>query len=119
MTRQLNTTLFLALLLAGVVSFTGCRKADLELGYPNCVEKMIEDIEDRNDNPPQARISRWEVDGLTYYALDPGCCDQFIELYDEDCNYVCAPSGGIGGQGDGLCPSWTEQPTITLVWEDQ
>ncbi|MBA4217113.1 MAG: hypothetical protein IIA03_09610 [Proteobacteria bacterium] len=48
-------------------------------------------------------------DGRPAYLLTAPCCDHFNPLYDADGRYVCAPTGGFPGNGDGGCPDW--------VWE--
>ena len=48
-------------------------------------------------------------DGLRFYLFKPLCCDQLDKLYDVNGRYVCAPSGGFTGQGDGRCPAWVHR----------
>lgn len=45
-------------------------------------------------------------DGRPVYLSMSPCCDQFNKLYDADGRFICAPSGGLTGQGDGRCPRW-------------
>lgn len=45
-------------------------------------------------------------DGRPVYLFTPLCCDQFNPLYDAEGRFICAPSGGFGGAGDGKCPAW-------------
>ena len=45
-------------------------------------------------------------DGQIVYLHMAPCCDQFNKAYDADGRYLCAPSGGFTGQGDGRCPAW-------------
>jgi hypothetical protein len=40
------------------------------------------------------------------YLFTPMCCDQFTRLYDAEGRFICAPSGGFSGAGDGTCPAW-------------
>ncbi|MCE4557217.1 DUF6970 domain-containing protein [Roseateles cellulosilyticus] len=40
------------------------------------------------------------------YLLQAPCCDQFNRLYDAEGRYICAPTGGFAGSGDGKCPDW-------------
>jgi hypothetical protein len=54
-----------------------------------------------------------------YLASEETCCDQFTTLYDECFTPLCAPSGGLSGQGDGRCPDFYQQATNQqLVWRD-
>lgn len=53
-------------------------------------------------------MTRYEVNGKVYYQALAPCCDQFNPLYDERGHFVCAPSGGYTGRGDGQCPDLRE-----------
>lgn len=45
-------------------------------------------------------------EGQIVYLHMALCCDQFNKAYDADGRYLCAPSGGFTGRGDGRCPAW-------------
>ncbi|WP_457391396.1 DUF6970 domain-containing protein [Roseateles sp. P5_E1] len=45
-------------------------------------------------------------DDRPVYLFTPLCCDQFNQLYNAEGRFICAPSGGFGGAGDGKCPAW-------------
>ena len=47
-------------------------------------------------------------DDRPVYLFTPLCCDQFNRLYDAEGRFICAPSGGFGGAGDGKCPAWAQ-----------
>lgn len=53
-------------------------------------------------------------DGRPVYLFNAPCCDQFNRLYDGDGRYICAPTGGFTGQGDGRCPDWVH---TDLLWK--
>lgn len=53
-------------------------------------------------------------DGQPFYLVQSLCCDQFNPLYDAQGRYVCAPSGGFGGHGDGRCPAWARDLRLRL-----
>jgi hypothetical protein len=38
---------------------------------------------------------------------------------DQDCNYICAPYGGITGKGDGNCADFSDAKYLRLVWKDE
>lgn len=59
--------------------------------------------------PVQADEYVWN--GQTVYWFDFGCCDMYIEVYDAQCNYLCAPEGGIMAGGDGRCPTFYDEAT--------
>jgi hypothetical protein len=105
-------------LLVSMLMVSSCEKLVLPDETPACVNSKIREIKDEEVRNPPAEIWKWEVDGGTYYYITSYCCDAFSELYDDKCNLLCAPDGGITGGGDGRCPSWTSQPEKTLVWKD-
>lgn len=114
--------LFLAagMLLSGLLLFAyGCESSDDEIDVPSCIEDQIQQILSEPVRNPPAAVWKWEVDGQTFYYITSDCCDQFNYLYDTACDIVCAPDGGINGEGDGNCPEFSGQIEKTLVWEDQ
>lgn len=72
---------------------------------PEWLQKQIT-ISARSKYPNWISVQAWEHEGQTYYTLQAGCCDRFNELYDAKGQYLCAPSGGFTGQGDGKCTDW-------------
>lgn len=87
---------------------------------PSCVEAKIAALKaDPKQNPP-AQVDEYLYNGKKVYLLNSPCCDQFNPLYDEDCNLICAPSGGITGRGDGKCADFSSAAKhIRLVWKDE
>lgn len=112
MKRILPFVIFIVLVLPG------CKKLDIKIDVPNCIEQKIRKLYNSKVQNPPAKVYQWEVDGKVYYYFTSDCCDQFNYLYDEACNVVCAPSGGFTGSGDGTCPEWQGQKVETLIWED-
>ncbi len=114
-----KTFTFMVLSLIGLAFFfTSCEKLDLEIDVPGCVEEKIKEVKRRDVHNPPASVWKWEVDGNTYFYFTSDCCDQLNYLYDDKCNVVCAPDGGISGTGDGNCPEFEGELIKTLVWED-
>ncbi len=54
------------------------------------------------------KMMRYEIKGKVYYLVYAACCDQFNSLLDAHGRYVCSPSGGFTGRGDGSCPELAE-----------
>jgi len=107
------------MLLSGLLLFAyGCETSDSEIDAPTCIRAQIQQILSEPVRNPPAMVWKWEVDGQTYFYITSDCCDQFNYLYDTACNIVCAPDGGITGDGDGNCPEFSGQIEKTLVWED-
>ena len=97
---------------------TACEKPDLAIAVPNCIENKIQDIQNAPVENPPKEVWLWEYNGVSYYYFTAACCDQFSELYDADCNLVCAPDGGFTGMGDGNCVPGILNATKTLIWKD-
>jgi len=117
--KNLLKTLAAGLLLAGLAGFfCSCKKLDLEVSAPSCVEKKIRKIKRQEVWNPPAQVWKWEVDGQTYFYFTSDCCDQFHLLYDDQCDLVCAPDGGVTGGGDDNCPEFQGEIVRTLVWKD-
>lgn len=107
------------MLLCMALFLHSCVKIDLPEGTPDCVKGIARDIlKDEVRNPPAA-ISLLTYNGKDYYYVPPYCCDAFSELYDEDCNLICAPDGGFTGSGDRNCPAFIDSLVfVDIIWED-
>ncbi len=69
-------------------------------------------------NPPQS-IYSYTYRGQTVYYVPAQCCDQFSTLYDASGQVLCAPDGGVTGQGDGRCSDFFGARTNgVLIWRD-
>lgn len=93
-------------------NISSCAKDDI----PICVQQLITDIRSAPVQNPPVRIEEWRIANTVYYYVTSGCCDRFNHLYDNECNIVCAPDGGITGKGDGNCP--TGMTFKKVIWED-
>jgi hypothetical protein len=83
-----------------------------ELGkMPDCLKAII------NETNPQ-EVWRYTYKGNFVFVVTPGCCDLYVSVYDHNCNFICAPSGGFSGNGDGKCPDFEEEATNgVLIWK--
>jgi hypothetical protein len=87
---------------------------------PSCVQQKIIEIKAQAKWNPPAMINEYEYNGQRVFLISADCCDQFITLVDDKCNYICAPSGGITGNGDGKCKGFYQKARhIRLVWKDE
>lgn len=94
-----------------------CNKNRNEI--PSCIAQKIEFIKAQPKWNPAAEVNEYLYQGKKVYLFTSNCCDQYIELYDENCNYLCAPSGGLTGKGDGKCVDfYTAAKHIQLIWKD-
>lgn len=87
---------------------------------PECISNRIEQIKKEPRWNPPAQVNEYTYNGQQVFLFSSNCCDQYNEVYDANCNYVCAPSGGITGKGDGKCSDFLENAKhIRLVWKDE
>ncbi len=96
----------------------GCA-APAQSGNPEWIDELIREFENAPvGNPPQS-IWRYEYQGQGVYFVPAQCCDMFSAVYDAEGNMLCAPSGGLDGQGDGRCPNFAEERTqAQSIWQD-
>ncbi len=107
----------LATLLSGLI-FLQCRKNEND-NIPLCVMSKIALIKVQPKWNPPAEVAEYLYNDKRVFLFTSDCCDQYIQLYDENCNYICAPSGGFTGHGDGKCADFYSTATfIKLVWRD-
>ena len=91
----------------------GCQSIAIALDAPGCLKNFI-----RSSKPQPKEISSYLYNGKTVYLVVSDCCDFYNSLYDADCNYLCAPSGGITGKGDGKCSDFADKATNQkVIWK--
>jgi hypothetical protein len=96
---------------------TQCNKQKTET--PSCINRKIGQIKAEPKWNPAAEVNEYIYQGRHVYLFTSNCCDQYIMLYDGSCTYLCAPSGGIAGRGDGKCTDfYTMAKHVRLVWKD-
>ena len=96
-----------------------CNNEDITAEAPSCIMDKIEEIEGQSVWNPPAKIYRYQYNGATVYFVPSRCCDIMSTLYDENCNIICSPDGGITGNGDEQCPDFfTSRTNESLVWYD-
>ena len=111
----MNKTLLIIILILPLLS---CDNEEFVAEVPSCIERIINEIKSGTVWNPPAQVWKWETDENTYYYITSDCCDQWNYLYDEQCNVVCAPDGGITGMGDRNCPEFNESIVKSLIWSD-
>ncbi len=91
-----------------------------DTAIPACIRQKIEDIKKQRVWNPPAQINLYEYEGRKVYEISADCCDQFTTLVDENCTYICAPSGGFTGKGDRKCIDFYDKARhLSLVWQDE
>jgi uncharacterized protein DUF6970 len=79
-----------------------------------CIYKEIE----KEKNNCLDKVYEYEFNGETVYLFVPaGCPDAMYILYNENCDFVCSPSGGLSGNGDGRCLEfYNKAVNEKLIW---
>jgi hypothetical protein len=104
---------------AVLIFFSSCEKTKLE-GVPQCINSKIQKIKNQPRWNPPASVTEYRYNDKKVYLFSSDCCDRFEELFDEDCNYICAPGGGITGKGDMKCTDFYQKAVfVKLVWKDE
>lgn len=108
------------LLILLFILLTGCSDPSSINGEPEWVTILINEFKSKPvGNPPQS-IWQYTYDNQIVYYVPPQCCDQFSTLYYKEGNEICAPDGGITGNGDGKCPDFFEKrANEKLIWQDE
>ena len=87
---------------------------------PPWVGAMIKQMQNGPAGNPPLTLWRYTYNGRTVYYLPPQCCDQYSALYDSNQNRICAPDGGMAGNGDGRCADFYQKRTAQkLLWQDR
>lgn len=108
--------LLLVAVLAAAI-FTQCSKEEIPI--PACIQQKIDSLKKEPKSTPPIEVNSWMFNGRKVYLFSARCCDQLVKLYDENCNYVCAPSGGVRGTGDTLCRDFYQTAQhLSLIWKD-
>lgn len=86
---------------------------------PNFIEAMIQSIESAPVSVSPLYMERYLYRGKRfYYVPAPNiCCDLASNIYEENGNKLCSPSGGITGAGDGKCPEMLGVEK-EVIWRD-
>ncbi|MEI2823291.1 MAG: hypothetical protein V9F02_07665 [Chitinophagaceae bacterium] len=104
------------LLMSAALFLSGCAKNYTDF---SCINNKIAKIKAQKKWNPPAQVDEYLYQGKKVFLFSSDCCDQYHYLYDENCNVICAPSGGFTGHGDGKCANFfNEAQHIRLVWKD-
>jgi hypothetical protein len=86
---------------------------------PTWLRDLIQDLASQPVANPPASITAFTYRDETVYFLPSRCCDIPSVLYDVNGVVLCAPDGGITGQGDGRCQDFmTARRDERLIWAD-
>ncbi|MBW8888206.1 MAG: hypothetical protein JF616_10665 [Fibrobacteres bacterium] len=87
---------------------------------PAWVESRISQYKAERVADPPREIIEFDHGGSKVYLVSSDCCDQYDSLFDANQRYICAPSGGLGGLGDGKCDAVFDEHSAgrKVVWKD-
>jgi hypothetical protein len=92
---------------------TGAGGIRATVAYPACVQNVI-----TNGSTDYVQISQYIYNNKTVYLFTADCCDRYNYLFDDQCNRLCAPTGGFSGKGDLQCPDFVQAAVfIRVVWQ--
>lgn len=94
-----------------------CNKLDVPKDTPRCIKKLI-----RNEMKGcLSKVYKYYYNNQVVYLFEPeNCPDELYYLYDEDCNLICSPDGGLSGLGDGTCPDFYQSAiNQELIWSKE
>lgn len=107
------------LFILSILVFFSCDEIIDEDGATSCIREKIEKIKKEPVANPPTEVYSYEYKGKTVFYITSDCCDQYNNLYDINCDLICAPDGGITGTGDGKCSDFFQTATNeTLIWKD-
>ncbi len=87
---------------------------------PACMQDKVRVFAAAEKENPPRKIIRYTYDSKTVYYIPPVCCDNYSDLYDENCSLLGHPDGGFTGRGDGRYPDFAGKASNEkIMWEDK
>jgi hypothetical protein len=89
-------------------------KIDVPKGTPKCIKKKIRQENDKC----LYKVYEYTYQGKIVFLFVPANCpDALYDFYNENCDLICSPSGGISSNCDGKCTDFYHQTTNEkLIW---
>ena len=102
-----------------VISTYACSSTTNHHANSKCIQTKIAAFQEEPLANPPIEIYQYSYYEEVVYFVSAPCCDMYNTLYDENCNIICYPSGGITGEGDGRCKDFFEtRSNEKLIWKD-
>lgn len=102
-----------------VLNIVSCKKHDNSNPIPACLQSSIDSSLALPRESMYVQLDEYRYQGRSVYLFYAGCCDRVNLLFDGNCNYLFAPSGGFTGMGDMSHPNFfTEAVKVTTLWKD-
>jgi hypothetical protein len=106
----------LLFLFALAALLTQCEKDEIII--PACIQQKIDSIKQLPKADPPLQVHAWDYGGRRVYLFS-SCCNELVKVFDENCNYVCSPSGGPTGFGDSTCTDFYQTAQHkAIIWKD-
>ncbi|HEY5408125.1 MAG TPA: hypothetical protein VIJ92_13605 [Ginsengibacter sp.] len=108
-------------LLISLAGFFSCTKNIIQTtGVPLCIQQKIEVFKSEpKGNPPQS-IIQYTYHKKRVFYIPAQCCDQYSQVFDENCNLISHPDGRITGRGDGNPVNFFKDATDSItIWRDE
>ncbi len=87
---------------------------------PDCIKNLISSFKKEEVTNPARSIYSYIYKGKKVYYTSGPCCDNFSDLYNENCKLIGHPNGGFTGRGDGKFPDFKKMITNEkLIWKDK
>ncbi len=100
-----------------ITNYTVEKNNDIDTSVSECILGKIDTLKSIGNNAYSLAVNQYYYKGKICYLFLGGCCDMYNILVDNNCNIICAPSGGVHGGGDGRCPDFdAESLFIREVW---
>src|SRR5690349_13179696 len=77
------------LLMLPLLSSTDCSPKHK---LPACLTKMLDERMKGDGRSAPLEVTEYDYNGKVVYLFTMPCCDQSNDVYDRDCNRICAPS---------------------------
>lgn len=89
-----------------------------EQNVPACVQQLLDTAAASKPPVLPLEVVEYEYKGRRVYLFQADCCDFLNIAYDEQCNRICAPSGGFTGGGDGKCRDFDSVARkVRVIWK--
>ena len=102
-----------------LITFSSSKCEKEETPIPACIQQKIDSIKQTPKSSPPAQVHSWLYRGTTVYLFSATEPNQLVTVWNESCQYICAPSGGVSGGGDSTCTDFFQEAQHTgVIWQD-
>lgn len=103
-----------------LLTTSGCSPRLSTGNIPTCITEIVKNFQAEAITNPPRKILKYQYQSKVVYYVPAICCDQFSDLYDENCKLLGHPNGGYTGSGDGKFTDFQNEAIFKeTVWEDK